>query len=122
MMKIIGLILIVGALLGGGIILSDTIPGYLRNKERLARTHVEAREADPKLAALGGNVTERDVRHFESLVDQIRYDVEAVERRRNESLVFGGGAFAVLALGTVLFVRGRRRRSPATAALAPARA
>jgi hypothetical protein len=116
-MKTLGLLLIVGALIAGGIILSDTIPGYLRNKDYLVRTHAEAKEAVAKMDKLPANATERDIEyaisHAKQANDSIRDAEESVERRRNETLMFGGGSLAVTALGLFLFFRGRRK--PATA-------
>jgi hypothetical protein len=113
-MKIIGLLLIAGALTGGGIILSDTIPGYFKNTDRLARSRNEAGVAEKKLAAVNASSTEAEImsatRAAEQAIQQIRYDEESVARRRNETLMFGGGALAVLALGTVLFLRGRKQQ------------
>jgi hypothetical protein len=113
-MKIIGLLLILGALVGGGIILSDTIPGYFENKNRLARTRNEAADVEKKLAAIGANATEAEIlsatRSAEQVVQQIRFDEDSVARRRDETLMFGGGALAVLALGTLLFLRGRKQQ------------
>ena len=116
-MKIIGLLLIVGAIVGGGIILSDTIPGYFTNKDRLARTRTEAAAMEQRLAALNASSTEAEIisatHAAEQAVQQIRFDEDSVARRRNETLMFGGGALAVLALGTFLFLRGRKRQSHA---------
>jgi len=110
-MRIIGFLLIVGALVGGGIILSDTIPGWMRNTDRLARTRNEAAAAQQQLTALGPNVSERAIDDAKRLVDRIRFDEESVARRRNETLLYGGGALAVLVLGTVLVVIGGRKKS-----------
>ena len=113
-MKIIGLLLIVGALVGGGIILSDTIPGYFNNKDRLARTHKEADAAQKRLAAVNDSSTEAEIvgatRAAEQVIQQIRFDEDSVARRRNETLMFGGGALTVLALGTFLFLYGRKQQ------------
>ncbi len=122
-MKIIGLLLIVGALVGGGIILSDTIPGYLRNKDYLARAEAELRAETLLLDKVSANARASEleiaIRRTESATENLRFAVESVERRRNESLLFGGGAVGVLALGTFLFMRGRRKSgvvaAPATA-------
>jgi hypothetical protein len=114
MMKIIGLLLIAGALVGGGIILSDTIPGYFENQDRLTRTRNEVAVAEKKLATLTASSTEAEVmsatRNAEQVIEQIRYDEDSVARRRDETLMFGGGALAVLALGTFLFLRGRKQK------------
>ncbi|WP_272011728.1 hypothetical protein [Nannocystis radixulma] len=50
-MKILCLLLILGALIGGGVILPDTIPGYLRNQDLLARAHTELTAAKKQLDA-----------------------------------------------------------------------
>ena len=119
-MKIIGLVLILGALVGGGIILSDTVPGWLRNRDYLARAHQEIDVAKQKLDAVGPNASEAEIRDAtrssEDAIRSVRFAEEGVVRRRNETLMFGGGALAVLALGTFLFLRGRRRPISAPAA------
>jgi len=123
-MKIIGLLLIVGALVGGGIILSDTIPGYFNNKDRLARTRGEADVAQKRLAAVNDSSTEAEIvaatRAAEQVIQQIRFDEDSVARRRNETLMFGGGALAVLALGTFLFLYGRKQQKQRQATAMPA--
>lgn len=117
-MKLIGVLLVLGALIGGGIILSDTIPGYLRNKEHLERARTELSAAKNPLDKLGPNATEaqinRAIQDSEMAITVVRYAEDDVARRRNESLLFGGGAAALLALGAFLFVRGSRRTSRAT--------
>jgi hypothetical protein len=118
-MKIIGLLLVLGALVGGGIILSDTVPGWLRNRDYLARAHNELDVAKQKIDAVGPNATEAEIRDAtrssEDAIRSVRFAEEGVERRRNETLMFGGGALAVLALGTFLFLRGRRGSARAMA-------
>jgi hypothetical protein len=100
-------------LIGGGIILSDTIPGYLQNKDYLVRAKSELAAAKSPLDKLGANATEaeidRAIRHSENAIFSLRSAEEGVERRRNESLLFGGGTLAVIALGSFLFMRGRRK-------------
>lgn len=122
-MKIIGLLLVVGALIGGGIILSDTIPGYLRNKDYLATARAELGAAKAPLEKLGANATEyevsRAIAHSENAISSVRDAEESVERRRNESLLFGGGTLAVIALGSFLFLRGRRKSGSNTATATP---
>lgn len=117
-MKIVGVLLVLGALIGGGIILSETIPGYLRNKEELARRRTELSAAKNPLDKLGPNATEAQIHHAiqqsETAIALARNAEEGVARRRNESLLFGGGAVALLALGAFLVVRGSRRTSRAT--------
>lgn len=124
MMKIIGILLVLGALVGGGIILSDTIPGYFNNKDRLARSRTEAAAAVRALDTLGPNSSESQIRGVtktaEEATEQIRYDEDSVARRRNESLMFGGGALVLLVLGAFLFVRGRRKQPSQRPALAAA--
>jgi len=122
-MKIIGVLLILGALIGGGIILSDTIPGYFRNKTEQRQRLAEAAKIQDKLAALGPNASEAEILHAtrdaEQMSQQLRFDQESVERRRNETLEFGGGALVVLIAGVVLFMRGRRKsKSAGTGAVA----
>lgn len=116
-MKILGILLIVGALIAGAIILSDTIPGYLRNKEYLVRTHAEAKEAVAKMEKIPANATEHEIESAISRAkqasDSIRDAEESVERRRNETLIFGGGSLAVTALGLFLFFRGRKKSATA---------
>jgi len=115
-MKILGALLILGALIGGGIILSDTVPGYFRNKDGLVRARAEAAAAQTKLEAISASASsaaelDRGIKMAESAVRRIRFAEDSVARRRNETLLFGGGALAVLSLGTVLVLRGRRKRS-----------
>jgi len=116
-MKILGLLLIVGALIAGGIILSDTIPGYVRNKDYLARSHAEAQEAVDRMDKVPANATEVEIdtaiRRAKQANESVRFAQESVERRRNETLIFGAGTILVTALGVFLFLRGRRK--PATA-------
>lgn len=117
-MKIIGLLVMLGALVGGGIILSDTVPGWLRNREHLEHARQRLDAAKQKLDAVGDNASEQDIRDAEQELSSVQDAEEGIVRRRNETLMFGGGALAVLALGTFLFLRGRRGRGKA-AALAP---
>jgi precorrin-2 methylase len=117
-MKIIGLVLMVAAVLVGGFLLSDTIPGYLNNKDLLARHRAQAVQVEQKLASLPATASEDEIyratRDAERAVYMLRNDQEGIERRRNESLVVGGAALGVFALGAVFFFAlGRRKRSPA---------
>ncbi len=116
-MKSIGIVLILAALGVGSFLLSDTIPGYKHDKNLLARHRAEAQQVEKRLASLRDSASEADIsraiRDAELSVQQLRFDQEMVERRRNESLIVGGGSLAVLALGAFLFARGRRKRSPA---------
>jgi hypothetical protein len=116
-MKIIGILLILGALIGGGIILSDTIPGWMNDKDYVVRAKKEAADAIARVdRAKSVPIAENDDGHsFEYLVQQaesatsgIRSAEEGVERRRNETFMFGGGALVVLALGVFFVTRGRR--------------
>jgi hypothetical protein len=63
---------------------------------------------DAPAAADDGRGFESLMHQAESAVDGIRFAKEGVERRRNETLMFGGGALVVLMLGGFLFTRGRR--------------
>jgi outer membrane murein-binding lipoprotein Lpp len=116
-MKIVGILLILGALIGGGIILSDTVPGYLRNKDRLAKSRDEIKQLDAKLAAVQADknapaaAIQRVISESENAIQQLHFDEESVTRRRNETLMFGGSAVILLAAGVVLFLRGRRSAS-----------
>ncbi|MCY1060048.1 hypothetical protein [Nannocystis sp. SCPEA4] len=71
-MKILCLLLILGALIGGSVILSDTILGYLRNQDLLARAHTELTAAKKQLDAaarvlqLLARTTQRSDRDVES--------------------------------------------------------
>lgn len=116
-MKIVGILLILGALIGGGVILSDTVPGYLRNKERLAKSRDELKQLDAQLAAVQADKSapaaaiQRVISDSEDAIQQLHFDEESVTRRRNETLMFGGAAVVLLAAGVVLFLRGRRAPS-----------
>lgn len=111
-MQHLGLLLILGALIGGGVILSDTIPGYLRNQDLLASARTELTTATQKLEAVGAYASEADFRRAMSDAqranDGVRFAEDSVARRRDETLIYGGGALTVLVLGVVLFKRGRR--------------
>ncbi|MDB4962481.1 MAG: hypothetical protein JWP01_2480 [Myxococcales bacterium] len=102
-MKIAGILLILAALIGGGIILSDTIPGWMRNRDYLTRARAEAAVKQQKLESLGPTANESQIRNAmssaEHAVSSIRSAEDGIVRRRNETLLFGGGALAVLALG-----------------------
>lgn len=114
-MKIIGIILILGALVGGGLILSDTIPGWKRNTEYLERARAELSTQKDPLSRLPANASEAQIEyamlHANDAVSAVRDAEDGVARRRNETLMFGGGALAVLALGTFLFLKGRKKSS-----------
>lgn len=94
-------------------------PGWMRNRDHLVRARAEAATAQQKLEAVPRDATERELTYAlsdaESAVQSIRYAEEGIERRRNETLLFGGGAVAVLALGTFLVLRGRRKQTRAVA-------
>jgi hypothetical protein len=121
-MKILGLLLIVGALLAGGILLSDSIPRYYANQRRVERARAEASEETARVKAIGArpysgtNGLQYAIQSAESAVKGIRSAEDSVARARDESLLASCAALALIALGAFLFVRARRREAPATRA------
>ena len=114
-MKIVGIVLILGALVFGSLTLADIVPGYFHNKEALASctTRAEAAAAKAKAVTTDPNASEAAVamamRDLDTEVEMQGYSAEGVVRRRNEMFLYGGSAFGLLVLGVVLFMVGWKR-------------
>jgi len=121
-MKVLGLLLIVGALLAGGILLSDSFPRYYENQRHLERARAEAAEKIAHAEAMGArpasgtNDYAYALESAESAVRGIRFAEDSIARARDESLIASCGAIALIGLGAFLFVRARRREAHATRA------
>ena len=97
-MKIAGAVLIVGALVAGGVLLSDSVPSYFRNGDLLARAHERAELA----------IAANDVRTAEGELDTIASIKEVRSRRLNEIVMASGGMVLLGGIGFLLIRRGGR--------------
>src|SRR5688572_10374673 len=108
-MRILGAILVVGALVGGGILLSDSVPSYFKNGDNLARAEKRAEEA----------IAAGDVRAAEGEVDTMVSIKEVRQRRLIETAIASGGMVLLIGVGIVLFRRsGKKAKDPVAVARA----
>jgi hypothetical protein len=113
-MKFFGLFLVVAALGIGGYLLSQTLPRYSTASERLADAKASANAAgSPVEPGITSEVMRERTAALEEAMLEAQFAERSMATARSESLVFGGGALGVIAIGTVLFLVGRRRNASA---------
>jgi hypothetical protein len=112
--KILGFILVLGALVAGGILLSDSIPGYLDNRAGSARVGTELEKA------LAARPTDPDeLTRIEQELSSLRHFNDGKKRRLTETGIALGGMIVVGGAGLLLVRRGRRVATPNVAAPLP---
>ena len=115
-MKTMGILLILGSVVAGTVLLSDSVPGYFEDRALFARAEARAAVALERAHQASEAEKAEAVAVLEQEVDVVSSMGRARDRRAAEILVIVPSVLAALGAGVLLLRRGLRRQPPKLAA------